>query len=341
MYKLNELSIKTTNSFNINELKIEMEIPTNLVFKNYIIENEEKISIDYSINKNFNSLIGLKMDKYLNINIDLKESNDNPLILNYDFIKNDNLVDCININYLDNVKRDIIIKYESKDNYENFNYSKLNIIMNNNAIGNISVINLLNDNSTNLLASLIDLKDNSHLDLNVIDIGSRIKINNIKSITGKNATSNLNNIYIGQNNDTIDMNYEYINKNSNSNNSLEVQGILNDMAKKKFKGTINFIKGSSGSIGKELENVILLSDNVINSSVPLLLCEEEDVEGSHAVSSGKIDDKLLFYLNTKGINKIDATKLICMANLNRIIKKVNNNNLEEYIKNVLDKKILK
>ena len=42
-----------------------------------------------------------------------------------------------------------------------------------------------------------------------------------------------------------------------------------------------------------IENTILLSDTCKSSSVPILLCGEEDVEGSHAVSTGKIKDENL------------------------------------------------
>lgn len=339
MYSLNKIPVKTTNNFHINDLKIDLDVPSNLEFKKFNVENDDNIDINYSIKECFNSLIGLEMDKYLNVEMDIKDSSDKPLILNYYFNDCDVLVDNLNINYGDDVKRDIVIKYISKNDCCHFHHNKLNIIMGNNSSGNISIINLLNNNSTNLNASLIDLKDNSYLDLNVIDIGGKIKINNIKSMTGKGASSNLNNLYLGNNNDIVDMNYEYINQEINSINNIEVHGILDGKSKKKFRGTINFVKGCSGSVGKELENTILLSDTVINSSVPLMLCEEEDVIGTHAVSSGKIDNDLLFYLNTKGISNNDAKKVICMANLNKIINKLNNKELQEEITNILEKKI--
>ena len=33
---LNEIPVKTTNSFNINNLKIDLEVPTNLEYKSFI-----------------------------------------------------------------------------------------------------------------------------------------------------------------------------------------------------------------------------------------------------------------------------------------------------------------
>ena len=57
---------------------------------------------------------------------------------------------------------------------------------------------------------------------------------------------------------------------------------------------IVYSEGSSNSIGKENENCLLLSDSSISRSLPMLLCHEENVEGAHSVSTGKINkyDKL-------------------------------------------------
>ena len=47
-------------------------------------------------------------------------------------------------------------------------------------------------------------------------------INNYKSIINKNGKSYLNNIYLGKNNDIIDMNYHYINNEILKNSLLKI-----------------------------------------------------------------------------------------------------------------------
>ena len=46
-----------------------------------------------------------------------------------------------------------------------------------------------------------------------------------------------------------------------------------------FRGTIDFRNGSSGSVGNEKETVLMLGEDVVNKTVPLILCAEEDVVG--------------------------------------------------------------
>ena len=213
------------------------------------------------------------------------------------------------------------------------------IASNNNSEGSITYINLLNDISDNFIAIENDSLISSTISNNIIDIGSNIKVNNVYSNVYNNATNYLNNIYLGSNNNIIDMNYYLNNIGENSKNIMRVEGAINDNTKKVFRGTIDFIEGCKNSIGDENENCVLLSDNVISRSLPQMLCHEEDVVGSHGVSSGKVDEDKLFYIMTHGYSKKDAEKLIVMANFSKILSNISDNNIRDEITNIVEDKI--
>ena len=40
--------------------------------------------------------------------------------------------------------------------------------------------------------------------------------------------------------------------------------------------------------------MLLVGDNMVNQTIPLILCAEEDVEGNHGASIGKLDENVLF-----------------------------------------------
>ena len=69
----------------------------------------------------------------------------------------------------------------------------------------------------------------------------------------------------------------------------------------------------------------------------ILLCHEEDVEGEHGVSSGKIDDDKLFYIMTRGISINEAKRLIIKAHFSDIIKSIKDENTQSEIENKVDK----
>lgn len=103
---------------------------------------------------------------------------------------------------------------------------------------------------------------------------------------------------------------------------ITAEGTMKDAAKKVFRGTIDFKKGASGSKGAETEEVLLLGDNVINQTIPLILCAEEDVEGSHGATIGELDEETLFYLETRGIDREKAENLMARASIEKLCHEI-------------------
>lgn len=329
-YKLNKLETKTTNNFKVNELEIDLEVKPLNTKKFYEIEG---LNVNQTIkNKKITSKVGLDFNKYLEVEINITKSSQKPLLLNYYFEKENSLVSKLKITYEKDISRDIIIRYQSIDNMHHFNFLVEKIKMKENSMGTITYLNNLNSTSTNIISYEGTSADNSSITHNIIDLGGNIRIYNASiESTGNYSKNYFNNLYIGKDNDIIDMNYLLKNIGEKSHNELKVEGLLKDNATKVFKGTIDFLKGAKKAIGKESESCLLLSDTAISRSLPMMLCHEEDVEGSHGVSTGKVSKDKLFYLMTKGLSKKEAERLIVKANFNSIIQSIKEEKIQEEI----------
>lgn len=62
------------------------------------------------------------------------------------------------------------------------------------------------------------------------------------------------------------------------------------------------------------ETVLMLGDGVINKTVPLILCAEENVVGNHGATIGELDDETLFYFESRGIGKAEAENILASRN---------------------------
>ena len=82
-----------------------------------------------------------------------------------------------------------------------------------------------------------------------------------------------------------------------------------------------------------------MSKEAKSISLPMLLCSEEDVEGNHSSSAGKIGDKELFYIMSRGFNKKEAMKLIVRAKFNNILEKLEDESLRKEILDEIDRKL--
>lgn len=316
-YRLNKLPVKTTNNFKINDVEVDIEIPNYDEFSKFKIDNNKDISFTQNVvDKKINSRIGLEFDKYLELVIDIPKNINDTIVINYDFDSNC-LVDKIIFNYQENSNCNFIIKYHSLDYAFHHLLCEANLASN--SSGNITIINDLSKESNIFVAGNSSVLENSNFTFNIVDLNGSIRVYNYYSEVMDNGTSNLNNIFIGKNRDSVDQNYYIKHIGKESISDIKVEGVLDDYSKKIFRGTIDFVSGCSSAIGSEYENVVLLSDNCISRSLPQMLCGEENVVGNHGVSSGCIPADKLFYLESRGFTKEEALRLIILANFNRLI----------------------
>lgn len=121
--------------------------------------------------------------------------------------------------------------------------------------------------------------------------------------------------YLVQNEDLLDTNFVALHHGKKTESTINSAGVLRDKAEKLFRGTIDFKNGASGSVGNEKEDVMLMDDTVINKTIPLILCAEEDVEGNHGATIGKLDDELMFYMESRGMAADEIYELIAKSKL--------------------------
>lgn len=146
--------------------------------------------------------------------------------------------------------------------------------------------------------------------------------------------------YFGADKQNIDINLISNHIGKKTNCVIGVDGALKDAARKTFKGTIDFKNGSSGSTGVETENVLLLGDDVVNKTIPVILCAEEDVNGSHGATIGELDAETLFYFAARGIDSAAAEDIMTKGRLEVIVRKIADEKTEQLANEHL-RKVLK
>ena len=152
---------------------------------------------------------------------------------------------------------------------------------------------------------------------------------------GNDCSSNLQSIYFGDKDKKLDINYITNHIGEQTISTSLTKGALFGSSKKTFKGCVNFKKGSLLSDGKLDEQILVLSPNVKNSSVPLLLCDEDNVSGQHSATVSQIDEDALFYLMTRGIDETEAKQLLLSSYFNNVLDLIE----DETTKSVTEKNI--
>lgn len=342
----NETPIRTSKNYGINNIKLEnINIPENLEkFNNVTIQNLAEDNKIFNSVKLTNLTFGLseiltnQVVKKANyqIKIDINDKNKNQTSINFDFEDNNALVENIEIIANEQTNSTVVIKYETKNNKEYYHNGIIKIDAMKNSNLDVIIVNLMNSTSNNFLAIENILAENAKVNYYIVDFGGKNSITNYyTNLSGKNSDNKVNTIYIGNEKQLIDLNYIVEVYGEKANIDMNLKGAILDNAKKHFKGTIDFKKGCKKATGNENEYCTILSQTAKSIALPMLLCTEEDVKGNHSAAAGKIDSKQLFYLMSRGFDEKEAQKLIVKANFNKIIEKIEN----EEIKNIILEKI--
>ena len=134
----------------------------------------------------------------------------------------------------------------------------------------------------------------------------------------------------------LDMNYVARQIGKKTDCQMSAKGTLRGRAAKTYRGSIDFINGCAGSTGNEYEEVLLLSPDVVNKSIPLILCGEEDIAGEHGSTIGKLGEDTLFYMQSRGIGKPEAEKLMVRAKVSSVASLIPDEGTVELINTYMD-----
>ena len=132
-------------------------------------------------------------------------------------------------------------------------------------------------------------------------------------LSGDGARLDIDMRYLARGDQQRDFNYVAHQRGRRTVCNLDANGVLAGRSSKTLRGTIELVHGCKGSVGSEQETVLLADERVANRTVPVILCDEDDVAGNHGATIGHVAPKQLFYLASRGISPDDAERLFIAA----------------------------
>ena len=143
--------------------------------------------------------------------------------------------------------------------------------------------------------------------------GTTIGLGLTANLVGARARLDLNNRYHATHEETLDINHLVRMRGTSTRAQLTESGVLNEAAKKTLRATIDLVRGAKDAQGNEIETVMILGDDVVNKTMPIILCDEDDVAGNHGATIGSVSPEQLDYLATRGLSHQAAEQLFIRA----------------------------
>ena len=190
----------------------------------------------------------------------------------------------------------------------------------------------------NLISTVqVNQKANSTFKINTAIISGDFVRNGVNiDVDGENCTSEMNGLYMQKGIQHVDNHTKISHLKPNCTSFELYKGVLRDKSTGVFNGkVIVAVDAQKIEAYQQNKNIILSREATMNAK-PELEIFADDVKCSHGTTTGQFDEEAIFYLQTRGISKESAKKLLIEAFADEVIDKVDSEELRIWIKEKLD-----
>ena len=130
---------------------------------------------------------------------------------------------------------------------------------------------------------------------------------------------------------------QIIHKGEHSTSKQEAKNILDGHTRGIFDALIRVEETAKFTKAEQNSKAILLNEKAYMVAKPQLEIYIDELEASHGATTGQLDEKQLFYLQSRGISYVEARKMLVIAFANTLIETVKDSRHQERIKAAFEK----
>lgn len=183
-------------------------------------------------------------------------------------------------------------------------------------------------------------KSHSNASVHTFSFGGNITRNNLNFYhQGERVESTLKGITIIGDKQLVDHYTLVRHAEPNCESHQNYKGIFDDNATGVFNGKIFVEKEAQKTDAFQQNNNILLSDKATINAKPQLEIFADDVKCSHGCTIGQLDERAMFYMQSRGIPKKEAKALLMYAFSNEVIESIRIQELKNRITKIIAMKL--
>ncbi len=171
--------------------------------------------------------------------------------------------------------------------------------------------------------------------------GGMIRNNLNLVIDAENCESHMYGLYMLDQETLVDNHTMVDHRKANSFSNELYKGIMDDKSKGVFNGKVYVRPDAQKTNAFQSNKNILLTDDASIDTKPQLEIWADDVKCSHGATTGQIDAEQLFYLQTRGLDKRQATALLLKAFASDVLQNIRIQPLREVLEKIISQRLQK
>lgn len=167
----------------------------------------------------------------------------------------------------------------------------------------------------------------------VVTLGTALVRNDLHlQFTAAGAEANLNGAFLSKHAQHVDnhLNLEHISGRCQS--TTRYKGLITDQSRAVFNGRIHIHPQAQKTDAQLNNRNLLLSREAEIDTKPELEIYADDVKCAHGASIGQLDEKALFYFESRGIDKATAEAMLSFGFINEIVEMLPVAGLADWVK---------
>lgn len=198
----------------------------------------------------------------------------------------------------------------------------------------------LGSNVWNISHENVILENDSSIDWIFGSIGSKVSKNfSYLNLIGTGSTGKMSGFYFSNNNQHMDHDTRQNHLAPNTTSDLLFKGALLGESRSVWQGMIYVDPSANKTDGYQANRNLVLSEKARADSIPGLEILTDDVRCTHGATVGKIDQDLVFYLQSRGLSKKDAEKLIVEGFFDPIMQRIPFENVRIRFQKAIEEKM--
>ena len=224
----------------------------------------------------------------------------------------------------------------------NFVNSVTNISMNQGSNIEHIILDDYAENTYHIANIYAELKRDSNFVSHNFSIGKKFARRDYNiELTETGTNCDLNGLYFASDDAHIDHHTTIEHMKNNCTSNEHYKGILGGKSVGVFNGRIHVHPDAQKTDAIQNNQNLLLSDDAIIHTKPELEIYADDVKCTHGATVGQLDNKALFYLRARGLNREDARRLLMRAYVGEVIEKIKDENIRNKMMNIVIDKLPK
>jgi len=158
-------------------------------------------------------------------------------------------------------------------------------------------------------------------------------------LEGQGARSEMLALWFGDRDQHFDHHTLQHHEAPSAHSDLLYKGALTSSSNSVFRGLIKVAEGAQLTDAYQTNRNLLLSENARAVALPNLEIGADDVKCSHGATVGQVDDTMLFYLMSRGLDRGQAERLLVFGFFDEVLERVPGVGLRSRIRESIERKI--